>query len=860
MKKFKNIFVKSFSLVLLALCLVSAVACGNKKVTISLKASANTIQYGETVDLSVEVKNADDKSYSYAIEPANVVTIENDKVKVIKGVTEDVDVTITATSNADKNMSSSVKITVKAIVVEVVKMSVNLSKAEIKKGETATLNVNITGATDKSYTVESSHPKILSIKDGIVSVIGNVVLDKVVNITVTANADKTVSETVTLVVKADTQGGEVEGLTSEMIKTIGNESITVKGVLEDVYVDFNQSDNNTNHKYNMTVEMSNGAWYGAWYSLEEKDNVISDSYRKGEKDGLKNQSGEIGHGLEKLYIDRNNKVARTLVKDYVSIPTIWESQHLWNHLGQLNVNKFKYNDDEQRYEYSVDVTNLDDLYLMTYLSYSLTPMLSDTLDKIFLVVENGQITKLIGQTEILYYGADTREDADAMSYTTIELEFSKIGTTVVSDPTPYEAPENAEYLTQALTNMKSHKNYTFKIVETQLVAPSRNDDDYQTQSATSNAKVFLSKKPLLSNAPLKNGTSAVGTVGLVGKVTAEAALLAETDMYIYTSDGNPYRTEYSGYKQNSDNTYDYFEYNTTLKTMAGKRKYNGSYFQELPTFDFSANIFTYEYSTTKNGVTSHTFRLRDSSITREIAEQLVVKSYGRYGEASISTTLSVTVDTAGNLVSAVFPYSISGIYSGYYTVKYSNFGTTVLPEETFVGYVPREIKTSWADYITKYYTATGSSLDSKDEVTTVVLEDIFGEAVSYFPNPEVFVSVLGDAINGPFFDSTQIGSDSDGKPIYRKSISIKVTSENYDENSQITDFEEIIEEFTEVLGAIGFKISQANTDTSGGKTGRSDRYVTFINQDIMIVFSNNFTRFIDIDFYKTGTWTLKKSN
>ena len=87
-----------------------------------------------------------------------------------------------------------------------------------------------------------------------------------------------------------------------------------------------------------------------------------------------------------------------------------------------------------------------------------------------------------------------------------------------------------------------------------------------------------------------------------------------------------------------------------------------------------------------------------------------------------------------------------------------------------------------------------------------------------------------------------------------------MTSENYDENSQITDFEEIIEEFTEVLGAIGFKISQANTDTSGGKTGRSDRYVTFINQDIMIVFSNNFTRFIDIDFYKTGTWTLKKSN
>ena len=87
-----------------------------------------------------------------------------------------------------------------------------------------------------------------------------------------------------------------------------------------------------------------------------------------------------------------------------------------------------------------------------------------------------------------------------------------------------------------------------------------------------------------------------------------------------------------------------------------------------------------------------------------------------------------------------------------------------------------------------------------------------------------------------------------------------MTSSNYDENMQITDFEEIIEEFTEVLGTLGFKISQANTDTSGGKTGRADRYVTFIYQEIMIVFSNNHTKFIDIDFYRTGEWTLKKSN
>ncbi len=857
MTKFKTIFIKSFSLVLFVLCLAMVISCDNKKVSINVEASASTIKIGEIVDLTVNVKNAKDTSYTYSVDPADVVSIKNDKVSVVKGVTEDVEVTITVTSNEDKNISKSIKLTVKAEVVTIVKMEVSVSKTTIKKGESATLSVTITGTSDTSYTVESESPKVVAVSDDTLTVVGNVVLDRSVNITVTSNADKTVSKTITITVKADTQQGEVNELTSEMVKILGNESITVKGVVEDVYVDFNQSDNNSNHKYGMTVEMSKDAWSGSWYSYEQKENVLVDNYRKSEQDGLKNQSGAVGHGIEKVYIDRNNTVAKTLVKDYLSIPSVWEQQHLWNHLGQLNVNKFKFNEEEQRYEYSLDTTSEDDLYLMTYLSFSLTPMLSDTLDKVFLYVEDGQITKLVAQTEILYYGADSQEDADAMSYTTVELEFSKIGTTVVSDPTPYEAPENAEALTNALTYMKTAQNYTFQIVETQLYAPSTDDSDYETLSTTSNAKAFLARG---IEKTIKNYTSSVGTVGLVGKITAAAALLEETGKYTYTSDGKPYHIAYSGYVQNSDNTFDYFEYNTTLKVMAGKRKYNGSYFQELPSFDFSASIFTFESSTTKDGKTYYTFKLRDSAITREIAEELTVNSYGRYGEASTSATLSITVSSEGKLVSAVFPYSISGIYSGYYTVKYSNFGTTTLPEDTFDGYVPREIKTSWADYTTKYYTATGSTKDSHDEVTTVVLDDIFGEAVSYFPSPEVFVSVLGDAINGPFYDATQTGSDSDGNPIYRKSISIKMTSSNYDENMQITDFDEIMEEFTKVLGALGFKVSPANTDVSGGTSGRSDRYVTFINQDIMIVFSNNYTKYIDIDFYKTGEWTLKKSN
>ena len=70
---------------------------------------------------------------------------------------------------------------------------------------------------------------------------------------------------------------------------------------------------------------------------------------------------------------------------------------------------------------------------------------------------------MIGQTEtILQYGADASE-IDARSYTRIELSFSNIGTTVVPNPTPFAAPENADILSQAIKNMAALENYTFKV-------------------------------------------------------------------------------------------------------------------------------------------------------------------------------------------------------------------------------------------------------------------------------------------------------------------------------------------------------------------------------------------------------------
>lgn len=83
------------------------------------------------------------------------------------------------------------------------------------------------------------------------------------------------------------------------------------------------------------------------------------------------------------------------------------------------------------------------------------------------------------------------------------------------------------------------------------------------------------------------------------------------------------------------------------------------------------------------------------------------------------------------------------------------------------------------------------------------------------------------------------------------------SSTDFDENAKILNFDEIIEVLGEELEKLGFQLSIANTDTSGGELGQSNRYVGYVNEDIQIVIENNHTKYFWIYFYKTGEWTLK---
>ena len=764
-----------------------------------------------------------------------------------------------------------------------VTMTVELSATRIAGDETVTATATVEGTDNKAVTWTINNTDMVRISDdGVISIIEAPKKDSFVKVTATSVADPTVSASRTLIVVAPRVEGRVGDLTSDMIAEIGSENITVTGKLTDIYVDYNNSFNSSEHNYDILVKMSDGAWMGTW-SVSGSDNEITDNYRRGD-DGYTNMNGEFGHALTKLYIDRHNTVSSSIVKDYMSVPTLWETQHLWNHLSSLNVNRFTYDVENDIYKYTLNVNDEADLYLMTYLSFCLTPMLSDTLSTLYLKVEDGKITKLSAQTEVLLYGGETDstgniKDPDAMSYTTFEVSFSDIGTTVVDEPEQYDAPDYAEKLEAALEKMKAATNYSYMTEDTQTYAASGDSSDYEINSLSGTALRARLNAQASTGFPYRNNTTSTGTVGEVGFITADAIVRAKTMKYTSSLDGKDYRTEYSGVKQNSNGTYDEFKYDSSVDGFVGTKNVAGNISDTLPKFDMSANIFEFTSVRTdrKSGTTLYTFTLRDSAIVREVAKQ-VATYYVTSAEASSTIPFQIVVDDNGNVVSTTFPYSISdGIYVGYCTTTYKNIGTTTIDENAFTNYVPRVIRSEWNQYAVNrfYYLYTSDCskygcagdhteghYDHSFWETTAdkVLENVYGDEWTSVPAASVFMGIFGDNIGGPFYNWKNINPDEKGDPINHSYMELTATSSEYDENMQITNYDEIAAQLKVAMESCGFSLSVANSDTTGGATGRSDRYLTFIKGNIEIVIQNNGTRYFWIYFYKTGDWTLKKSN
>ena len=798
-----------------------------------------------------------------------------------------------------------------------------VDKNEIGEGEQATFTVNVLNSVNTGYKLEivSSNAAVVSLENNVMTVNADkIVTDTYVTVKATAEADKAVYKTISIFVRAPRKAGSVTGLNGivlnqDKISAIGNSNITVSGILEDHYEDLvNETDDY--NSYDMTVKMSDGAWNGSWNAkLSEKELedlgidaadykpiVATDVYRRGEVSGKKLGSQDLHYYVQK-YVGLDNKVANKVVKDYRSQPLYWENQHLWNHLGSIDVNKLnsvvdsefvtKYGYDSTKYaafKYTYSITAAKEeedpeLLFLTYLAFSLTPMLSDTLMNVYVICDANGVVGLVGQTYVnITYQASESATATptpiARDYTIVNVKFSDVGTTVVEDPAPYTIDKSDVFeeqaytaLETALADIKGLTNYTFKAVDTTTRQPQASESDY-TNSGTGSS---TSQTALLAGSGSfgRDERSETGTVGTVGYVTEEGIVMAVTTKY-QQYDSNPYHTKYNGYKQmqTGENAYyERFNYSYDNNALTGVQRLPGLLTSIIPQFNFAPEIFEWVGSSKDpaTGKTLATFELRDANATKEAAKQVSMYNYVSSAESSITRKMTVTVTLDGKLYQTEYPYGINdGTYQGYVTTTYTKLGTTTLPEGAFDNYVPRVISENWKDFtIPDYYYLHTSRCEAygckqpdgtydhsaHTKTADYVLQAIYGDEWTKIPTYKDFSDIFTDNVFGPWYDESEKAGGE-----YAPIMKLTARSEEKDENSRLTEeqYNAFYKAFDDLfITKYGFSKSKNNTDTSGGESGLSDINITYINGSVMVRINNNHTANFFITFYRTGDWKLK---
>lgn len=902
---------------------------------IVLTADKYTIAIGDPARL--EVISSNDEAYTVTVSDTSIATCRNNVLTVVEAPEEDTTITVTVALESDPTIKASKTFTVKAKEeASTISLKSDVDElADVKAGESKkkaqlTVTTSVDGA---AYTLTASSDKIKINDDNTVEINGEIPYDTRVSITARLTDNPDVCSTIDILLRALQKEGQVSGgngltLTTAMLNTITNPSITATGTVVDYYEVYGDSTAGYVTSYDTYVVMSDGKWKGTWKITGKADGTaITDMYVKGTNQvnyayDKSTQAFFSGTDMYKVYIGKDNTVERKLVVTTDSIPAAWEEQHLYNPMEHFATNvskKFEYREDFDltaagynateyaAFKYIIDTKDVDDWYYATYISYAFTPMVSDTLENIYVIVGANGIVGIVAETEHITYGGTDEEgnpiedeSPTSESYTIVSFKFSDIGTSVVTDPAPYvgtianpttkserESNEAMEALSTMISNMHGATNYTFNAVDTTTYSPSLDESDYQISSSASYASSPSNASSSSSTHPYAQQRFQDATIGTVGLVTEDAILLAVTDKYSYGMSGDLlYYTNYSGYKQitKGDNAvYDVFSFSYEADALAGTKQVAGNVTDIIPQFRFAADIFKYKSSTkvetsTGGDVYVYELTLRDVTIAKDVALELSMYRYAEDAAGDIGSSFSLWVDEHGNLVKSVYQYSYaSDMYQGYVETTYTNLGTTVIPDNAFDGYVPRVRETSWDQYTDTRFYKKHSTLcssynclqengeyDHSGHTGTVaeVLEYIFPTTYASVPAPSVFTDIFGDNLFVPGLDwKTEYASDGT-ETGYRDYMSFTMSYDKSDENSKIlqSDYQELMQKLETALNALGYTKSSSNSNTEKDPLLGGSRYATFINSsaDIQIVIENNYTRYFWVSVYHMGDWVLSK--
>lgn len=739
---------------------------------ISITSDSYTIDIGKSVELKTNPSGAWDIQYSLdgatfsdTCEYLNYSKTTG-KLSLATSPATDTVVIVKLYSKEDSSLYGTKEYTVKGLVS--IDLSIDSDKLQ-QNSETlpasATLTANVTGNAEIVVSCVSELVKITDNADGTYKVALTQAVKFTQNVIITAslvsNPDVTAKLTLTLVQtrsdNAPVSSDKGITLTQDNLAAIGNASITVAGSLHDK-VQTTATNRIDTQSYDMKVIMEQDKWYGQW-NVAGRKLVTKDTYVKGTKsatvtayDYEGNASLLTGSVMDRLYVDIHNKVTSKTVTDYQSIPSVWELQHLWNHMSDFSVDWFEYdaefdqdaiqaisdkfvsrdtNDDTLvAFKFKSEAYDLQAAYLFAYLLQSFTPLAStsDTLENLYLICDTEGIVGIYGVTVVAkYWGTEDNTPVDgeepiSTSWTEVALVFSGVGTSTVPTPAAYENTDDEtefQYLVEALNDIKAAKNYSFTALETATRAPSNDEGDYSTESLSLTTASVETRDATALSGNYYNHTSAEGIgadkngTGTVGYVVADDntenkfVLLETVGKYSYSLDDKLYHYTYTGYRGFADEqgVYEEFEYDSTTNAFKGSRKINKDISTILPLFDFAPEIFelaSFNIDKNDSNIRYYSFDLKDSVITYDVVQQFSLDANRNSASADSANTVQITIKydrTAkkATIYSTSYPYSfVGGSYAGYITTYYSNIGTTTLDEsKVFANYARRVLPNSW---------------------------------------------------------------------------------------------------------------------------------------------------------------------
>lgn len=736
---------------------------------VEIKNETKEIYKGQTIDLGINVIGAKNKSITWSYSVQDVVSISKTNVlSVIKDVNYDTVVVLTATLNSNPNVSVNKTITVKkapaidlAAPINVKISSDGLITWNRVDGATAYL-VKINGnprlAKNNSYQVSSLYSdfeySVAAVRNDEVGPYSKTetfkAKDPFENVTVGISGSSEVksgkSINLTAVVNED---GSDAGVTWS-IKT-GNEyaSITPEGRLTAKSVDGDKiievvATSVANPKKSATKIITITA--RPTLSQDMLDKLTAD------KIGFE---GYINISLYKFGISTNLYQTATLTVKTAMDGTNWYSEYENSATGTMSGLYFK-NHNDLACQVGVSFTNEEQF----------EPMLDDN-DKQVSFVDSGLYNNFKGLKV-----SDFAFNEDTWRYDYVGQD-STLAAKMVASANPYSFIVNGFSLIiddgEVLgIYAKSGDDYTispgYRGMQELIVAVNYGDtvevpsiqkyvhDPIHDELNTAIKNMQQLKSYTLDFKSLVASYMATGIAesGFVETIT-------ENDCYFV-----PYSVKYSSkgeeiHTPNTNDAYGYHKFNDKLYNaysvnkdgeFYATRAYENDFKNAKPTFGFAGEIFTKYFIDEKEGTITYYVDKVMSPVASTFFYGVGndINLYGIFAtEGYISSTSSFTPYVTvkdGYIISACFYFYLGSMY-GVVELKYSDFNTAQLPEDTKIEFTQRNVPTSWSE-LTIQVSSESTTTEDDTEVNaleylkTFYNDENIGEKLPFFGN------VLGD--------------------------------------------------------------------------------------------------------------------